>query len=79
MAACIVCGRFDDLTLKEAMNDGWVFTKCPECQRGTPLDILAVFLVKTTPEEFLQGFCTDHWFKDSGICSYCKIRREGGS
>lgn len=77
MAVCIVCGRFEDLMLKEAMNKGWIFTKCPECQRGVPLDITAVFLARNIPEEYLQAFCSDHWFKDSGICSYCKIKREG--
>ena len=78
MATCIVCGRFDNLSLNEAMANGWTFTKCPECQRGTPLDIMAVYLAKSVPEEYLQGFCTDHWFKDSGICDYCKIKRGGG-
>ena len=79
MAICIVCGKFDEVDLKKAMGQGWVFAKCPECQRGIPLDILAVYLSKTMDEKYLEGYCSKHWFKDSGICGYCKMRREGVS
>jgi hypothetical protein len=75
LAVCIVCGKYEEVDLKIAMGDGWVFTRCPECQRGTPFDIMAIHLTKTVPEKYLEGFCSKHWFKDSGICSYCKIRR----
>ncbi len=75
MAVCIVCGKYDEVDLKIAMGDGWVFNRCPECQRGTPFDIMAIHLIKTVPEKYLEGYCPKHWFKDSGICSYCKIRR----
>jgi hypothetical protein len=54
---------------------GWVFVKCPECQRGIPFDIIIGHLIKRTPEEIVQGFCPQHWFRDSGICSYCMMRR----
>ena len=77
MAICIVCGKVEDSGLKDSMRNGWVFTKCPECQRGFPFDIIAMYLSKSTPEEYMQGFCQEHWFKDSGICSYCKIKRQG--
>jgi 5-methylcytosine-specific restriction endonuclease McrA len=63
--------------LKKAMGAGWVFTRCPECHRGTPLDIVITYLSKTGTEEYLDGFCDRHWFKDSGICGYCKMKREG--
>jgi hypothetical protein len=79
LAICIVCGKFDEVDLKKAMSQGWVFAKCPECQRGIPLDILAVYLSKTMEEKYLEGYCPKHWFKDSGICGYCKMRREGVS
>jgi hypothetical protein len=59
------------------MSTGWVFTRCPECQRGTPFDIVMSHLSKTVGEEYLEGFCERHWFKDSGICGYCKMKREG--
>lgn len=77
MAVCLVCGKFADIGLKKAMGAGWVFTRCPECQRGTPLDIVVSYLSKTGTEEYLEGFCDRHWFKDTGICGYCKMRREG--
>ena len=79
MAVCLVCGKFEDVGLKKAMAEGWIFTRCPECQRGTPLDIVVTYLVKTTGENYLDGFCPRHWFKDSGICAYCKMKREGVS
>ena len=50
MAVCLVCGRFDDIGMKKAMTDGWVFTRCPECHRGIPLDLLTVHLSKSIPE-----------------------------
>jgi hypothetical protein len=75
LAVCIVCGKFEGQGLTKSMEAGWTFIRCPECQRGTPLDILAVHLAKTTPEQYLEGFCPEHWFRDSGICAYCKIRR----
>lgn len=74
---CLVCGKYEEINLKGAMGGGWVFTRCPECQRGTPFDIMAIHLSKTIPENYLEGFCPKHWFKDSGICSYCKIKRGG--
>jgi hypothetical protein len=75
MAVCLVCGRFEEKDLQDAMNDGWVFTRCPECQRGTPFDILMMHLSKTIPEKYFEGFCPKHWFKDSGVCGYCKVKR----
>ena len=77
MAVCLVCGKFDDLSLEKAMGKGWVFTRCPECQRGNQLDILMMYLSRTMGEKYLDGFCERHWFKDTGICGYCKMRREG--
>jgi hypothetical protein len=77
LAVCLVCGKFIDIGLKKAMSAGWVFTRCPECQRGTPFDIVMSHLAKTVGEEYVDGFCERHWFKDSGICGYCKMRREG--
>jgi len=77
LAVCLVCGQFEDIGLKKSMAGGWTFTRCPECQRGTPLDIVATYLSKTTNENYLDGFCPRHWFKDSGICAYCKMKREG--
>ncbi|MEW6604255.1 MAG: hypothetical protein AB1351_06150 [Thermoproteota archaeon] len=77
MAVCIVCGKYEEVGLKIAMGNGWVFNRCPECQRGTPFDITAMHLIKSVPEHYLEGFCPKHWFKDSGICSYCKIKRGG--
>jgi hypothetical protein len=71
----LVCGRFQQLGLAGALNAGWVFIRCPECQRGIPFDIVAGHLIKSTREEFIEGFCPDHWFKESGICSYCRMRR----
>lgn len=79
MAVCLVCGKFEEIDLKKAMSGGWVFMRCPECHRGTPLDIIMAHLSKTVTEQYLDGFCPRHWFKDSGICGYCKIRREGVS
>jgi hypothetical protein len=76
MAVCLVCGRFDDIGMKKAMTDGWVFTRCPECHRGIPLDILTVHLSKSIPENYIEGFCPKHWFADSGVCGYCKMRRQ---
>ena len=75
MPVCMICGKFESLGLKEAMNCGWVIAKCPECQRGFPLDIAAMYLARSVPEEYLQAFCPEHWFKDSGVCSYCKVKR----
>jgi hypothetical protein len=75
LAVCLVCGKYDDVGIKKAMSTGWVFTRCPECQRGTPFDIVMSHLVKTIGEEYLEGFCQRHWFKDSGICAYCKMKR----
>jgi hypothetical protein len=77
LAVCLVCGKFSDIGIKKAMSAGWVFTRCPECQRGTPFDIVMSHLAKTVGEEYLEGFCERHWFKDSGICGYCKMKREG--
>lgn len=57
------------------MKEGWAFTKCPECQRGTSFDIISMHLAKFTPENYLEGFCPKHWFKDAGICGYCKMKR----
>lgn len=75
MAVCLVCGKYADVGIKKAMGMGWVFTRCPECQRGTPFDIVMSHLSKTVGEEYLEGFCERHWFKDSGICAYCKMKR----
>lgn len=75
MAVCLVCGRYDEIGLRDALSTGWVFIRCPECQRGTPFDIIAGHLIKRTPEQFIEGFCPDHWFRDSGICSYCRMKR----
>jgi hypothetical protein len=58
------------------MSKGWVFARCPECGRGIPLDILSIHLAKTIDEKYIEGFCERHWFRDSGICGYCKMRRE---
>lgn len=77
MAVCIVCGKYEGLDLVEAMRKDWVFIRCPECQRGTPFDIIMMYLSKTIPQEYLEGFCSRHWFKDSGVCGYCKMKREG--
>jgi hypothetical protein len=77
LGICIVCGKLEDAGLKDSIRNGWVFTKCPECQRGIPLDIIVMHLLKSTPEEYVQGFCHEHWFRDSGICSYCKFKRYG--
>ncbi len=79
LAICIVCGKYEDMSLEKAMGEGWVFTRCPECQRGIPFDIIATYLSKTIPEKYTEGFCSKHWFKDSGICAYCKMKREGPS
>lgn len=76
MAVCLVCGSFEEITIKEAMSSGWTFTRCPECHRGTPFDIIATFLSRTIDEKYIEGFCQKHWFKDTGICSYCKLKRE---
>lgn len=75
MAVCLVCGRYEEVGMRDALNIGWVFIKCPECQRGIPFDIIAHHLIKKTPEQFMEGFCPDHWFRDSGICSYCRMKR----
>jgi hypothetical protein len=77
MAICLVCGKFEKLSLDEAMGKGWVFIRCPECHRGTPFDIARVYLSKTIGEENIEGFCQRHWFKDSGLCGYCRMKREG--
>lgn len=76
MAVCLVCGKFEGKDIKGSMKEGWVFARCPECHRGTPFDILATHLSKTIEEQYLEGFCDRHWFKDTGICGYCKMRRE---
>ena len=77
MAICLVCGKYEKLGLEESMQKGWVFIRCPECHRGTPFDIAKVYLSKTIGEENIEGFCPKHWFKDSGLCGYCRMRREG--
>ncbi|MEO9320961.1 MAG: hypothetical protein ABI361_09825 [Nitrososphaera sp.] len=77
MAVCIVCGRFDETDLRSALNYGWVFLRCPECQRGIPFDIIAGHMVKRGKEALVQGFCPDHWFRDTGICAYCRAKRTG--
>ncbi|HKC78660.1 MAG TPA: hypothetical protein VKB83_01035 [Nitrosopumilaceae archaeon] len=77
MAICLICGKYDEVDLKKAMSNGWVFTRCPECQRGNQFDIIVTYLTKTVGEKYLEGFCHNHWFKDSGICGYCKMKREG--
>jgi hypothetical protein len=79
LAVCLVCGKFAEINIKKAMGAGWVFTKCPECQRGAPFDIVMSYLSRTVGEEYVEGFCERHWFKDSGICAYCKMKREGTS
>lgn len=79
LAVCIVCGKYEDTTLEKSMKAGWVINRCPECQRGFPLDIVAMHLSKSIPEKYIEGFCTEHWFKDAGICSYCKMKRPKGS
>jgi hypothetical protein len=66
---------FEEVGIREGLRRGWVFIKCPECQRGIPFDIIAGHLIKKTPEVIIQGFCPQHWFRDSGICSYCMMRR----
>lgn len=76
LAVCFVCGVFDNIKIDEAMKNGWVFTRCPECHRGIPFDIVATYLTRTVDERYLEGFCSKHWFKDSGICSYCMMKRE---
>jgi hypothetical protein len=38
---------------------------------------MAKYLIKKTPEQFMEGFCPEHWFRDSGICAYCKMKRIG--
>ncbi len=76
MVVCLVCGKYLEMKVKQAMGEGWVFARCPECHRGTPYDIIATYLSKTIGEEYIEGFCERHWFKDSGICAYCKMRRE---
>lgn len=77
MAICLVCGKYEGLGLEDAMHKGWTFARCPECQRGTAYDIAKVYLSKTMGETMISGFCNRHWFKDSGICGYCRMRREG--
>lgn len=76
LAICLVCGLYEEVDLKKAMSQGWVFARCPECQRGTPFDIIAIHLAKNIGENYMEGFCERHWFKDSGICGYCKMKRE---
>ncbi len=71
-----MCGKYEELDLKKAMSQGWVFARCPECQRGTPFDIISIHLLKTIDAKYIEGFCERHWFKDSGICGYCKMKRE---
>jgi len=56
LAVCLVCGKFEEVDLKKAMNGGWVFVRCPECQRGTPFDIIATYLSKTVDEKYLMDF-----------------------
>ena len=77
MAVCQVCGKYDALGLDAAMRKGGKFTKCPECLMGTPLDIAKMYLAATMGENYIEGFCSRHWFKDSGICGYCRMKREG--
>jgi hypothetical protein len=79
LAICLVCGKYEGLGLENAMRKGWIFARCPECQRGTPYDIAKVYLSKSIGENNITGFCSRHWFKDSGICGYCRMRREGPS
>jgi len=75
LAVCLVCGKYEEIMLRNALAEGWVFIKCPECQRGIPFDIIASHLIKKTPEQFIEGFCPEHWFRDMGICSYCRMKR----
>jgi len=77
LAICLVCGKYEGVGLESAMKKGWVFARCPECQRGTPFDIAKVYLANSIGENNITGFCSRHWFKDSGICAYCRMRREG--
>ena len=77
MAVCLECGKYDALGLDAAMRKGRPFTKCPECHRGTSLDIAKMYLAATMGENYIEGFCNRHWFRDTGICGYCKMRREG--
>ena len=79
MAICLVCGKYEAVGLEGAMKKGWVFARCPECQRGTPFDIAKVYLSRSIGENNITGFCNRHWFKDSGICGYCRMKREGPS
>jgi hypothetical protein len=76
LAICLVCGKYEELGLRDCMKEGWVFARCPECQRGTPIDIALNYLAKSVGENNIEGFCDRHWFKDSGICGYCKMKRE---
>ena len=76
MAICLVCGKYEGVGLVPAMKKGWTFARCPECQRGTPLDIAMVYLSRSMGENNISGFCSRHWFKDRGICGYCRMRQE---
>ena len=76
MALCLVCGKYEEQNLRECIKEGWVFARCPECHRGTPMDIAINYLSKSIGENNIEGFCDRHWFKDSGICGYCKMKRE---
>jgi hypothetical protein len=76
LAICLVCGKYEGVGLEEAMERGWIFNRCPECHRGTPYDIAKVYLSKTIGASNIEGFCSKHWFKDSGICGYCRMKRE---
>jgi hypothetical protein len=77
LAICLVCGKYEAVKIEAATKKGWTFARCPECQRGTPLDIAMVYLSKSIGEANISGFCSRHWFKDSGICGYCRMKREG--
>lgn len=76
MVVCLVCGQYEEIGIRDSMKAGWVFTRCPECHRGTPLDIAMNYLAKSMGEMNVEGFCERHWFKESGICGYCKMKRE---
>jgi len=79
LAICLVCGKYEGVGLEEAMQRGWIFNRCPECHRGTPYDIAKVYLSKTIGASNIEGFCSKHWFKDRGICGYCRMKRESVS
>ena len=56
MAICLVCGKYEGVGLEDAMRKGWIFARCPECQRGTPYDIARVYLSKSMGETNIAGF-----------------------